>query len=192
MNPDIALFHLINNIAGESPLLDWLTRAVVNDYAVPVLMSLTLGGFWFSGRTPEEGWSNQRAVLLAILGLVITNVLIRGLQEVYFRPRPFATETVKLLFYRPSVSSFPSEPVATMFCFVTAVWTANRRVGGFLLALALLFGLARVLAGVHYPSDIIGGALLGLFCTWLPMRYSRFVYRPLDAVIRFGQQLNLA
>lgn len=191
MNPDVALFHLINDLAGTSPVLDWLTRALVNDYAVITLMALVLGGLWFTG-SDEQRSRNQRAVLFALLGIAVVNVLIKLVQVYYFRPRPFATETVKLLFYRPSVSSFPSEPVATLFCFVAGVWGFNRPVGRAWLAVATAFALSRVLAGVHYPSDIIGGALLGVFCTWLPMRYVRLLDPALDAILRVGQRLNLA
>jgi undecaprenyl-diphosphatase len=142
--------------------------------------------------TEEERLRNQRGILFAIIGLAIANAFMRGLQVFYFRPRPFATETVKLLFYRPSVSSFPSVPVATMFCCVTGIWSANRRVAGVMLTFAAAFALARVVAGVHYPSDIIGGALLGMIATWLPMRYPKLFGHPVDAVIRLGQRLNLA
>jgi undecaprenyl-diphosphatase len=192
MNPDVALFHFLNDFAGQSPLLDWIVRALVNDYAVPTLMALMLGGLWSAGFAEEERRRIQRGILFALIGLAIANSLMRGLQVFYFRPRPFATETVKLLFYRPSVSSFPSVPVATMFCYVTGIWSADRRAAGVMLALAVAFALARVIAGVHYPSDIIGGAALGVISTWLPMRYVKLLDRPVDAFIRLGLRLNLA
>jgi undecaprenyl-diphosphatase len=192
VNPDITLFHFLNDFAGKSPLLDWIVRALVNDYAVPTFMALMLGGLWGTGLTEEERRRNQRGILYAIIGLVIANSLLRGLQVFYFRPRPFATETVKLLFYRPSVSSFPSVPVATMFCYVTGVWSANRRAAGIMLGFAVAFALARVVAGVHYPSDIVGGAVLGIMATWLPMRNLRLFDYPVDAFIRLGQRVNLA
>jgi undecaprenyl-diphosphatase len=192
VNPDVALFHLLNNIAGQSPVLDWIVRALVNDYAVPTLMALMLGGLWAAGATEEERRRYQRGILFGIIGLLIVNSFIRGLQVFYFRPRPFATEAVKLLFYRPSVSSFPSVPVASMFCYVTGIWPANRRASALMLAFAVAFALARVVAGVHYPSDIVGGALLGIIGTWLPMRHVKLFDQPVGALIRLGQRLNLA
>jgi undecaprenyl-diphosphatase len=192
MNPDLAFFHFLNNFADQSPLLDWTVRALVNDYAVPTLMALVLGGLWFSGLTEEDRRRNQRGILFALIGLMIVNSLIRGFEVVYFRPRPFATEAVKLLFYRPSVSSFPSVPVASMFCYVTGIWSANRRAAVVILAFGVAFALARVVAGVHYPSDIIAGSLLGMIGTWLPMRYIKILDRVVGAFIRLGQRLNLA
>ncbi len=192
MNLDVALFHLLNNLAGMSPLLDWTVRALVNDYAVPTFFAFILGAFWFMGQTEEERRRNQHAIIIMVLGLVLTNILIRILQIYYFRPRPFATEEVKLLFYRPSVSSFPSVPVATLFCYVAALWPANHTVGRLLLVLAVLFGLARIIAGVHYPLDILGGALWGTVCTWFVQRNAKFIDPVVDWFIHLGQQLNLA
>ncbi len=193
MNPDVALFHWINNFAGVSPVLDWVTRALVNDYAIPTLFALVIGSLWFTGDTEEERQSIQRTVLLTLLAVALTNLAMRILQNYYFRPRPFAVETgVRLLFYRPSVTSFPSVPVATLFVFVTGSWRANRTVGKWLAALALVFGLSRILAGVHYPSDIIGGALLGIISTSLLFRYARFVDPLALLIIRLARQVNLA
>ncbi len=192
MNPDVALFHFFNDLAGASPVLDWLVRAVVNDYAVPTLFALILGAFWFSGSTDEERRQNQRAILITLVGIAIANASMRLLQNYYFRPRPFATEEVKLLFYRPSVSSFPSVPVATMFCFVTGLGSANKTLGRTLFVLSVAFGLARVVAGVHYPLDIIGGAVWGAVCTWLPLHYARFLDPVFARLLHLGQRLNLA
>ena len=117
MNPDVALFHFINDFVGTVPLIDLLTRLIVNDFAVPTLVSLIGVSLWFGGATASERLRNQRCVVYLILGLVFSNALIKDLSYVYFRPRPFATEPVKLLFYRPSVSSFPSVPIAVAFSF---------------------------------------------------------------------------
>ena len=126
MNPDAALLHLLNNLAGVSPVLDWLVRAVVNDYAVPTLFALVLAALWFAGETEEQRRQIQRAVLLTMLSIAVANIVMRLGQNWYFRSRPFASEPVKLLFYRPSVSSFPSVPEATLFVYVTGLWTAHR------------------------------------------------------------------
>ncbi len=192
MNPDVALFHALNSLAGLWPPLDWLVRALVNDYAVPALFALVLGAFWFTGQSDSERRLRHRAILLTLLGIALTNASLRILQNYYFRPRPFAVEEVKLLFYRPSVSSFPSVPLATVFCYVTALWSADRTVDRWLLAFALLFGLARVIAGVHYPSDIIGGAVWGTVCTLVPMHYGRLLDPLFDRLFQLGRRLNLA
>ncbi len=189
MNPDVALFHWINNFVGTVPLVDWIARALVNDFAIPTAMSLAAVWLWFAGSTPEERQRNQRAVVTIALAVFVSNALIKDMAYVYFRPRPFATETVKLLFYRPSVSSFPSVPIDVAFCFAMGAWYGNRRIGGWLFILGALYALSRVYAGVHYPLDVIGGALIGVGAAYVIHRLG-FVFDPLaDQLIRLAQRL---
>jgi len=192
MNPDVWLFHLLNDFVGTFPPLDWLTRAVVNDYTIPTLISLVAAGLWFAGTNDAEHARNQRAVILIALGILFSQALIKDLAYVFFRPRPFATETVKLLFYRPSVSSFPSIPIAVTFAFAMGAGYANRRVAKILFALGILYALARVYAGVHYPSDVIGGALLGAGMVYIVARL-QFIVTPLsDFAIGIARRFYLA
>jgi undecaprenyl-diphosphatase len=192
MNPDAWLFHALNRFVGTVPLVDWITRALVNDYAVPTAMSLVAVALWFAGTTPEERTNNQRAVIFIALALLLCNALIKDLSYVYFRPRPFATETVKLLFYRPSVSSFPSIPIEVAFCFAAGAWYASPRVSKLLIVLGTLYALARVYAGVHFPSDVIGGALIGAGMVYIIVRLD-FVFVPLaDGTIQLARRLQFA
>ncbi len=192
MNPDVALFHLLNDFVGRFLPLDWLARAIVNDFAVPTAMSLLAVWMWFAGESADERLRNQRAVLIMALGVLFANALIKDLSYIYFRPRPFATDTVKLLFYRPSVSSFPSVPIAVAFCFVAGAWHANRGIAKRLLTIALLYALSRVYAGVHYPLDVIGGAAIGAGAVYTVERLS-FVFYPLaDACIAFARRFSFA
>ena len=192
MNPDVWLFHLLNNFVGSVPLIDWLTRAIVNDYAVPTVASLAAVWLWFAGSTDEEHDRNQRAVVFIALGILFSQAFIKDLSYYYFRPRPFATESVNLLFYRPSVSSFPSIPIAVVFTFAAGAWQADKRVAKLLIVLGTLYALARVYAGVHYPSDVIAGALLGAGMVYIIKRLD-FIFRPLaDILIRIARQLQFA
>ncbi len=191
MNPDIALFHFVNDFVGTWYPIDWIARGLVNDFTVPTVLALVAVWLWFGGESPEERQENQRAVVFIALAVLIANALIKDLSYVYFRPRPFATETVKLLFYRPSVSSFPSVPIAVAFCFAATAWHTNRRLGIALGILGTLYGLARVYAGVHYPSDILGGALIGWGVAFGLWRLEPFVTPLADSVIQLARRLAL-
>jgi len=191
MNPDVWLFHLLNDFVGTIPALDWLTRFIVNDYTIPMAISLIAVWLWFAGATPDEQTRNQRAVIFIALGILFSQALIKDLSYYYFRPRPFATEIVKLLFYRPSVSSFPSIPIAVAFTFAAGAWHANKRIAKLLIVLGTLYALARVYAGAHYPSDVIGGALVGAGMVYIVTRLN-FVFMPLaDLGIRLARRLSM-
>ncbi len=192
MNPDVILFHALNNLVGTFPPLDALTRVLVNDFTVPTLAALVAVWLWYAGDQPEERQRNQRAVMMIALAVLVANALIKDLSFIYFRPRPFATESVKLLFYRPSVSSFPSVPIALVFCFAGGAWYANRRIGIALAVLGALYGLARVYAGVHYPSDIVGGALVGWGAAYGLKRLERYLLPLVDGAIRLARRLSFA
>ncbi len=192
MNPDLALLHWLNDFVGVCPPLDWIARALVNDFAIPTICALVAVALWFAGATAAERTRNQRAVILIALGILFSQALIKDLAGWYFRPRPFAVEPVKLLFYRPSVSSFPSIPIAVVFTFAAGAWRANRRVAQGLIGLGIAYAWARVYAGVHYPSDVLGGALIGAGMIWMLARLG-FFFEPLaDQFIRIARRCGLA
>ena len=189
---DFWLFQMINGLAGRIPALDGLMRLLVNDYFPTTAMSLFLVALWFEGRTQSQRERNQRAVLQALIAMFMANVLLKLCNLVYFRPRPFAGHEVNLLFYRPSDSSFPSNPATVGFSLATAVWLSNPRAGAVLLCLATSWAVARIYCGVHYPSDVIAGALLGASCAYFVVRKARFLNPLWTLIIKAGRRLYLA
>jgi len=189
---DFQLFRLINNLAGRNAVLDGLARLLVNEYFLTTIMSLILVIFWFEGRDQDRRERNQKAILRAIIALFMANVVLKLCNLVYFRPRPFVDHQVNLLFYRPTDSSFPSNPATVGFCIATTVWLYNRQTGVLLFVLATLFGLSRIYCGVHYPSDVIAGALPGALSAYLVVRKGGFLDPLISLIIRTGRRLYLA
>jgi len=192
MSFDFQLFQLINNLAGHNALLDGLVRLLVNEYFLTTIMSLILVIFWFEGQDQDWRERNQRAILQAIIALFVANIVLKLCNLIYFRPRPFVDHEVNLLFYHPTDSSFPSNPATVGFSLATAIWLYNRRLGALFLVLATLFGLARIYCGVHYPTDVIAGALLGGLSAYLVVRKGGFIDPIISLIIRTGRRLYLA
>lgn len=67
--------------------------------------------------------------------------------------------------------SFPSRHMTFFFAISTALYFYNKRWGVVFLIAALLIGIARVIAGVHYPLDILGGAVIGVITSYLVFRF---------------------
>jgi undecaprenyl-diphosphatase len=192
MSLDLWLFELINGLAGKTPVLDQVMRALVSDYVGPTLQVLGLLGVWFEGHSADKRRENQRAVLRAAVALILSGALVGLCNLFYFRDRPFRYHEVNLLFYYPTDSSFPSNSVAVVFSFATAIWLQNRRWGLPMMILAAGFAISRVYCGVHYPADVLAGFILGAGTAWLLTRYGRRLDRLFDLVIRLARQLYLA
>ena len=192
MGFDWAVFKLINSLAGRSPLLDTIIRLLMNDYGLSTLLVLVPFGLWFSGDSPDDRERNQRGVLSTVVALVLGNLVVKAINLVYWRWRPFTYHEVTLLFYHPSDSSFPSNAATVGFCIAVSVWLFNRRAGLLLFVLASLFSVSRIAGGVHYPMDIVGGFCIGGLAAWLVGRKFRFLNRLWTPLIERMRWLVLA
>ena len=78
--------------------------------------------------------------------------------------RPFQTNGfLPLTITIPSGASFPSFHSAAAFGLAVCVWLHDKKLGFFYLFAAFLVGIGRIMGNVHYPLDILGGAILGTF-----------------------------
>ena len=162
MTLDTQLFSALNALAGQSRLGDAviLFFATYLAYVVPaVLLALV----FFSNKERRE-----KVELLIVVG-VASFVARFGVTEIirffYHRPRPFLTLSAHPLF-TDSSWSFPSGHATFFFALATAVYLYNKKWGiGFFIAAAAI-AVGRVMAGVHYPSDILAGALVGIIVAY--------------------------
>lgn len=159
---DEAAVLWLNAWVGQFPLLDNIAKVVVSDYLVPVLMALVLLGLWFTGENALAVERNQRGVITATLSIIKANLIVEFINIFVFRTRPFGTLDLVEFFYRPTDSSFPANPAAFGFAAAFGIWTSNQRAGTALFIIASIFSFVRIYAGVFYPSDVIGGAAIGI------------------------------
>lgn len=160
MGIDRAVFLWLNGLAGKNATLDALVTLLANEYFAPVGLALGLLFVWFApGAGERDRW--QRAALAGGLAVGIANAAVAVSNNLYYRERPFADLPVHLLFYRPPDSSFPSNAAAVGMAVAMGVWLRDRSLAPPFVLLAAVLGLARVVAGVHYPSDVLAGALVG-------------------------------
>ncbi|MDD4237858.1 MAG: phosphatase PAP2 family protein [Desulfotomaculaceae bacterium] len=125
------------------------------------------------------GPKTRRASFLMLLALFITFVVgDEVLKHIFQRPRPFLSlEGVNLLVAPPGSFSFPSGHAASAFAASLVVARKLPRLAWPMLLLAVIMAFSRVYVGVHYPLDILGGALLGALCARFVLGLEASVYR---------------
>jgi undecaprenyl-diphosphatase len=96
----------------------------------------------------------------ASVALILTQLVVRVGKGVVRRNRPAAGDSGPLVAV-PSCSSFPSAHAAWSMALAATIALAAPPAGVIALGVALLTGVSRVRLGVHYPSDVIGGQLIG-------------------------------
>lgn len=109
-----------------------------------------------------DGKIKKEQVVHALLACLFTAVIVETIKHFFPTLRPFMVngrETDVLI--RPLDGAFPSGHTAQAFALSVTIFMHDRRVGWLFLVSALAIGVARVLANVHYPVDILGGAFLG-------------------------------
>ena len=172
--------------------MDGAARIAASDYLAPAVLAFALMVLWFGERDAEVRLRHQVGVFVALSSMGLSGLTVFILNMFYFRPRPFVELDVNLLFYQPTDSSFPSNSAATAFGMAFGIWGVNRKVGWFTIAVAGLYGLARVYAGVHYPLDILGGAAIAAVVTYAVFRISDLTMPILTVIIKVGRILRLA
>lgn len=101
-----------------------------------------------------------------VLGLLVTNVTIKPLVE---RARPWLVWPITPLVTEKDPNSFPSGHTCAAFAaglsWARALPQKGERI--FVVVLAVLMGLSRLYVGVHYPTDVLVGAVIGALCAWV-------------------------
>ena len=121
-------------------------------------------------------WIVLAAALLCIpktrrLGLCVALALLLNglscnllLKPLIARPRPFALREIALLIAAPKDYSFPSGHTSAAFAAASALAWSRSRLAVPACVLAAILAFSRLYLYVHYPTDVLGGILLGCLC----------------------------
>jgi len=174
---DRQVLEFINGFSQRSWTLDYvITRLAVWDFFKGGIVVAILWALWFARDQEGVGAEPRRTVLATFAGSfvavffarVFATILPFRLRPLYqpafhFRP-PFGSSVGMLEGW----SSFPSDHATLFAGLVTGIFLISRRLGIFSTFYALLVILIpRIYLGLHYPTDILGGILLGCVCVLL-------------------------
>lgn len=160
-NLDFSLLYAIQQ-GLRSPWLDSLCAglSVAFEWGIPWIL---LSGLLFCFKKTRTA----AAVLLAALALTFFfNEL--AIKNAVQRLRPCAIDpTVILAVKKPLSYSFTSGHTATAFAAVGSLLFTYKKLGIPLLAFAAIMGFSRMYLFVHFPTDVLAGAVLGLLMAWV-------------------------
>lgn len=163
------------DFAGIQFLHDLAMSSATAAFVFYIVADVLIFGFgfllWYLWRRPEavaRHHGNQKMVILALMTVTLSLAAKAVLAFGISRPRPFVSHPDLIPFpIHVDSSSFPSGHTLIAMAIGASIWfSGNKKLGGWLMLLAVLIGVARVGAGVHYPSDIIGGALIAFFAAY--------------------------
>lgn len=173
MTESSAISFLYSSV-GTSGVWSWLTGIVASSF-LPYLLGV---GALAMLATIQPFRARVWAFALTGLSLIIgRGMLAPFIGLLWDRSRPFLALGFQPTFLVNPTSAFPSGHVTFLIALAAAVFIVNRRAGWWLGAGALLVGVARVAAGVHWPTDVLGGiavGILGAVVSYLLIRH----YRP--------------
>ncbi|PIS40247.1 MAG: hypothetical protein COT32_00660 [Candidatus Nealsonbacteria bacterium CG08_land_8_20_14_0_20_36_22] len=158
---DLYLFQLINQFAGKWFWLDSLGVFFAKYFEYVLVFCLIL----FLFLNFKKRW---RIIVQALLSAVLARlVIVNFIRCLWQRPRPFIENNINLLLDYPNKASFPSGHAAFYFAISTIVFLYNKKAGVLFFIASFLISLARVFVGIHWPSDILVGAFIGILVGWL-------------------------
>lgn len=160
---DLQVFYALHGLAGQSRVLDMLI-VFCADYLAYILGLAFFGYLYLTKRL----WKEKVEIFWAavVTAFLARGVITEAIRFVYHRARPFAALNFVPLV-QDSASSFPSGHSTFFYGLSMVVYFYDKRWGTWFFIATVIVTFARVAAGVHYPSDIVGGAIIGIVSAYI-------------------------
>src|SRR3989339_559599 len=179
---DVSLFYLINR--GLQNIVFDVSMPVITDRYYFIILALMI----YMASTYKK--KALIPIVLTIISLALSDWAANILKHLIGRIRPcHVLESARILVGCTNSFSMPSNHAANSFAIILAVsYMSGKWVRWIALTVALLVGFSRVYVGVHYPSDVLAGALTGIavsilvikFYEWASVRYK---FKPFNTAL---------
>lgn len=187
---DLGILAAFNQQAGKSLGFDRVVVMLESNSLVKT--GLLVGLLWYSWFSMRDQPEVRRRSIRTLLGVCLAILCARAAQRL-LPPVPRPLRDPALNFQLPysmdhreygDWSAFPSDHAVMLCALAAGLWTISRRFGvlAFAWAAVLVFPV-RLYTGLHYPSDILAGGLLGFGIAWLASRDRLIAPRIVDAVL---------
>lgn len=175
-------------------ILDFI-QATIKCVVLDVVMAIftyacSKGIIWIAAAVTMLFFRKTRAIGVAVLAALILSLLLGefGIKLLVRRPRPFLLNTnVTLSIVAPSGYSFPSGHTASSFAAAMVIAVRGKRwMGICAFVAAVMIAFSRLYFYVHFPTDVLAGAVLGVLCGLLVL----FIFKKTkldDRINRIGR-----
>lgn len=174
---DLYIFKYLNNFSGKSDFFDLLIK-----FFAEYLGGILILGLFFTLITSFDKKKELKIFLIALASAIASRFIFTEIIRFFYqRPRPFITLNINLILDHAASPSFPSGHAAFYFALAFAISFYHKKIGAYFLIGAAIISISRVIGGIHYPSDILIGAILGYFtailCRFLFQKLYKSFYR---------------
>lgn len=171
-NDDIELLRAINSSGNNS--LD-KTCKILSQSVTPIAISEPLAVFLY-GVAKKDSLVKRKSYVIGA-SLLLAGIITTGLKYAVNRPRPFETYPFIVNKSKAGSPSFPSGHTSEAFSVAASLSFAFPKwyviTPSFLWAASV--GYSRMELGVHYPSDVLAGAIIGTGSCWLAWKVNRWL-----------------
>ncbi len=173
-NLDITIFYLINNYT-KNILFDYLMPLITNvkNFYLIFFILWLLMIFSKNKNYRIAGWT-------ILISLFFSDILSsKILKNIFLKPRPFEVLDNVFKLVSSAGPSFPSSHALNSFNIATLImlFLRNKFYTTLAFVLAFLSAYSRIYVGVHYPSDVVFGALLGIFIGTVVYKFVEKIFK---------------
>lgn len=176
MSVDVSLFNYINSFVGRWTWLYYFAIFCAKYLGYILVLAIII---FFLINFKKHWLVLFEAIIAASFTRFVLVEIIRG---AWFKLRPFAQfNFIPLIHQNAGESSFPSGHASFYFALSTIIFLYNKKAGILFYAASFLIAISRVFVGVHWPSDILAGAIIGvitaLIINFIYKKYENNLFR---------------
>lgn len=165
------IFFYLYNFANHSLFLDKVIIFLADTLPYIVVFLAVLFLIFHHEALPNKNiWSDLKnyfkkihEIIFVFFAGVFAWCIASILKILFHAPRPFDAFTNVHSLIHETGFAFPSGHATFYSALAFSIFFCNKKVGYIFMFFALLIGVARIMAGVHFPIDILGGFILGTF-----------------------------
>ena len=182
LNQDI--FRLFFSLAHQNPFLD-----TVFVFCAKYLAYLLVIGFLVFILSRKDSRVRLFIFIEGVLAVIIArSIITETIRFFYHHPRPFEALSLSPLVQGDGYS-FPSGHAVTFFSLAMVLYYFDKRIGSWFFLFAFINGVSRIIAGVHFPLDIIGGIVVGVLSGVMVHELSKNSWRKMTRPVSGPEQV---